>query len=240
MQVYYKTGYSGVKPATVKPFPAGLKIVAGRLTRTRPMPGPDYVPRDHLGVRQRQWGRFDHIPTQRGRRCCAPGTWLVMSVEFPQCWDGVNLDSPDHKSHMAYPSTVAARRRTRSLARDLPADLYTVPAGGHPDGWRLSQRQLRLQRFERRLQRSRRLGGTAGTPRRSRRGPPAARTCLETVRWTCSATASSSASARTDAARGGRSARLRARRPHAMTGVRTAPSMMAGVRDGVATNTGHA
>jgi hypothetical protein len=24
-----------------------------------------------------------------------------MEVNFPQCWDGVNLDSPDHKSHMA-------------------------------------------------------------------------------------------------------------------------------------------
>ncbi|KAH8082838.1 WSC-domain-containing protein [Cristinia sonorae] len=24
-------------------------------------------------------------------------------VFFPQCWDGKNLDSPDHKSHMAYP-----------------------------------------------------------------------------------------------------------------------------------------
>ena len=22
---------------------------------------------------------------------------------FPSCWDGQNLDSPDHKSHMAYP-----------------------------------------------------------------------------------------------------------------------------------------
>ena len=24
-------------------------------------------------------------------------------VFFPSCWDGKNLDSPDHKSHMAYP-----------------------------------------------------------------------------------------------------------------------------------------
>ena len=27
---------------------------------------------------------------------------MVMSIMFPQCWDGVNLDSPNHKSHMAY------------------------------------------------------------------------------------------------------------------------------------------
>jgi hypothetical protein len=26
-----------------------------------------------------------------------------MTVSFPQCWDGVNVDSPDHRSHLAYP-----------------------------------------------------------------------------------------------------------------------------------------
>jgi hypothetical protein len=31
---------------------------------------------------------------------------LRAQVFFPSCWDGVNLDSPDHKSHMAYPSRV--------------------------------------------------------------------------------------------------------------------------------------
>ena len=32
---------------------------------------------------------------------CPLGT-LALHVNFPDCWDGVNLDSPDHKSHMAY------------------------------------------------------------------------------------------------------------------------------------------
>ncbi|KAJ9149430.1 Nucleoside diphosphate-linked moiety X motif 17 [Pleurostoma richardsiae] len=27
------------------------------------------------------------------------------TITFPTCWDGKNLDSPDHKSHMAYPSS---------------------------------------------------------------------------------------------------------------------------------------
>jgi hypothetical protein len=27
-----------------------------------------------------------------------------MQVYFPSCWDGVNLDSSDHKSHVAYPN----------------------------------------------------------------------------------------------------------------------------------------
>ena len=27
------------------------------------------------------------------------------TITFPTCWDGENLDSPDHKSHVAYPSS---------------------------------------------------------------------------------------------------------------------------------------
>jgi hypothetical protein len=30
------------------------------------------------------------------------------NVLYPTCWDGVNLDSPDHKSHVAYPKGGAA------------------------------------------------------------------------------------------------------------------------------------
>jgi hypothetical protein len=29
---------------------------------------------------------------------------LRAQVFFPSCWDGVNLDSPDHRSHVAYPT----------------------------------------------------------------------------------------------------------------------------------------
>ncbi|KAL1856421.1 hypothetical protein VTK73DRAFT_8287 [Phialemonium thermophilum] len=33
---------------------------------------------------------------------CAAG--IMVSIRFPTCWDGVNLDSPDHQSHIAYPA----------------------------------------------------------------------------------------------------------------------------------------
>jgi hypothetical protein len=38
---------------------------------------------------------------------------LQLDVIFPDCWDGRHLDSPDHKSHMAYSRnwTVLARIR---------------------------------------------------------------------------------------------------------------------------------
>lgn len=31
---------------------------------------------------------------------CQPGDTLRAEVTFPQCWDGINLDSPDHKAHV--------------------------------------------------------------------------------------------------------------------------------------------
>jgi hypothetical protein len=29
---------------------------------------------------------------------------LQIRVRFPSCWDGKNIDSPDHRSHVSYPS----------------------------------------------------------------------------------------------------------------------------------------
>ena len=34
---------------------------------------------------------------------CPAGSYLSAKIVFPGCWDGRNLDSADHKSHMAYP-----------------------------------------------------------------------------------------------------------------------------------------
>jgi len=36
-------------------------------------------------------------------RKCKEG--IFTSLRFPTCWDGVNLDSPDHMAHMSYPET---------------------------------------------------------------------------------------------------------------------------------------
>jgi hypothetical protein len=36
-------------------------------------------------------------------KACPGG--IRVSVHFPTCWDGKNLDSPDHHSHVAYPQS---------------------------------------------------------------------------------------------------------------------------------------
>lgn len=90
--VYYKTGYGGVAPRDVRAFPQGLRMIAGDAKAATP--DQDYAYWDCLN---------DGGKHPRGIPSCSANDEMQMTVEFPQCWDGKNLDSPDHKSHMAYP-----------------------------------------------------------------------------------------------------------------------------------------
>lgn len=89
---YYKTGYEGVPPADIQPLPAGLRMIAGDAMATEP---------------QGQAVRWSCLNGADGDGTtipnCAVGDELGLEVFFPQCWDGENLDSANHKSHMAYP-----------------------------------------------------------------------------------------------------------------------------------------
>ena len=56
---------------------------------------------------------------------CPAGSWLRVRIDFPTCWDGKNLDSADHRSHVVF-STVNAL--TPSGSRPCPADHpYNIP-----------------------------------------------------------------------------------------------------------------
>ena len=92
--IYYKSGVTDYR--TVRPFPKGLRFVTG----------------DHLATE----AEFkDARGTVEGWECgnsydswdfpgsCPVGSDLVIRYQAPSCWDGVNLDSPSHKSNMAYP-----------------------------------------------------------------------------------------------------------------------------------------
>jgi Domain of unknown function (DUF1996) len=94
----------------VDAFPAGLKIVAG-----------DASARSAQSRRVTSWScavrgseRSSTIPTCPGARFGG----LRLHVNFPDCWDGERLDSPNHRSHMAYSSDGAC---PRSHPVELPA-----------------------------------------------------------------------------------------------------------------------
>jgi hypothetical protein len=92
IDVYYKTGYHGVRDADVKPIPKGFRMIAGDSKSTRSQAGTPLIVEYGCNDSNKQ----GTIPS------CRAGDWLYMHISFPQCWDGVNLDSPDHKSHVAY------------------------------------------------------------------------------------------------------------------------------------------
>ena len=126
---YYKLGYLGVKAGTVKPFPANLRMIAGESSNTKP--GQPYSHFMCLQANNNQW--HSEIPP------CPGGGDLVVTVRFPQCWDGINLDSPDHQSHMAYAVAPTGCPKSHPIA--LPEVTQNVHYSPGPDGtsnWRLS------------------------------------------------------------------------------------------------------
>lgn len=94
---YYKTGYLGIKPSEVKAMPAGLRMIAGdgKLNSAQGQ--------GHWGCDEVYIGHKDSILEVINDPRCGPGNHVTMGIDFPQCWDGKNLDSPNHKSHMTNP-----------------------------------------------------------------------------------------------------------------------------------------
>ena len=92
--IYYKSGVIDYR--SVRPFPPGLRYVVGSPAATiddfRNNPGA--VEGFECGNSSFNWD----IPAT-----CPAGTQLNVRMQAPSCWDGLHLDTPDHKSHMAYP-----------------------------------------------------------------------------------------------------------------------------------------
>lgn len=127
---YYKTGYRGVRPADVRPFPVGLRMIAGDAKNTSATGGTAWRYHCHSGG-----GFGPSIPN------CGVGDEVVQEIFFPQCWDGVNLDSPDHKSHMAYanPSRSGCPASHPVPLSEITFNIhYRVTSANQATYWRLS------------------------------------------------------------------------------------------------------
>jgi hypothetical protein len=89
----------------VQPFPPGLRMIAGNAKAKRPQSAA--IVSWSCGAPVRRARTFAYAPN------CSEGRGLYMNVNFPDCWDGRRLDSPDHARHMAY----SARGRCPSSHR---------------------------------------------------------------------------------------------------------------------------
>jgi Domain of unknown function (DUF1996) len=100
--------YSRRTFARVKPFPPGLKVIAGNAAALTPQ--SRRVTFWSCGGRDAS----STLPICRDGRHSS----LRLTVNFPNCWDGRRLDSADHKSHLAYSSN---GRCPSSHSTEVPA-----------------------------------------------------------------------------------------------------------------------
>jgi len=92
--IYYRD--MAPDPAAVSTFPADFRMVAGNHDATSPQRPllVGWACRHALDGLKGRW--TSDVPT------CNANENLVFRVRFPDCWNGRDLDTPDHMSHVAY------------------------------------------------------------------------------------------------------------------------------------------
>ncbi|KAI9678071.1 MAG: hypothetical protein M1817_006015 [Caeruleum heppii] len=101
MLIYYQQRLDdGQTESDLKAFPAGFRMLAGDPnlrsdSGTTASDAITYACLDYNGPATKETNNFPN-------RNCPSG--LRAQIYFPSCWNGKDLDSPDHRSHMSYPS----------------------------------------------------------------------------------------------------------------------------------------
>jgi hypothetical protein len=124
---YYKT--AALAPSSVQVLPAGLRMIAGDAKNAAPTA---------IGGFSCQGS---NVAAQQGSAIpnCPVGSEMYQNVIFPQCWDGVNLDSPDHKSHMAYPTNSRCPASHPVAVPEIAFNIvYPITEANSGSRWRLA------------------------------------------------------------------------------------------------------
>jgi hypothetical protein len=125
--VYY--GSRLKDPSRTQPFPFGLRMITGDAKNQSDTP-------DHQG--NHFW--CAGIGGEVGRTAngeypiCAKTAELVRQITFPDCWDGVHLDSPDHKAHMANGDYTGACPKTHPVPIPSVSFVIAYPLNTDTDG----------------------------------------------------------------------------------------------------------
>lgn len=97
LNYYQKGSYEFDISPTVEEIPRGLRMLVGDAHNT----DPNQAGALYACTASGNSGWQSTIGRAIASGQCVPGGTFFMAVNFPNCWDGVNLDSPDHKSHMS-------------------------------------------------------------------------------------------------------------------------------------------
>jgi hypothetical protein len=128
--VYY--GSRLADPAPTVPFPLGFRMIAGNARLQAPTPAGS-VNQFYCAGPGGEIGRSADGNWPR----CAQGASLLFQLVFPDCWDGVHLDSPDHKSHLAYTYNGTC---SGAFPVAIPSVSFVIayPTAGSADGFTLA------------------------------------------------------------------------------------------------------
>lgn len=149
ISIYYKrspTTASGCKPPIVQaclPLPNGLRFIFGRNMADLSAPDTGHF----------HWNCSAYVGnlatmSDALAKCDKPGNYITVIGEAPGCWDGKNLDSSDHRSHVSYqqdthfgyyacPSTHPYGIPNFSIAAS-----YGVDTGDEPSKWHFSSDEM--------------------------------------------------------------------------------------------------
>eukprot|EP00026_Physarum_polycephalum_P006816 Phypoly_transcript_06869.p1 GENE.Phypoly_transcript_06869~~Phypoly_transcript_06869.p1 ORF type:complete len:534 (+),score=55.81 Phypoly_transcript_06869:56-1603(+) len=104
LTVYY-LGRSGYSQAQAHPerkaFPRGFRMLSGNPFRRTYDPNSPADNAVTFACLSEPGGPETHNLSVTADRYCVDG--LRLQIHFPQCWDGVNIDSPNHMDHVAFP-----------------------------------------------------------------------------------------------------------------------------------------
>jgi Domain of unknown function (DUF1996) len=134
--------YRRLTAARVRPYPPGLKMIAGDSHARSPQSlrvtsweclvlkttqYTSYAPEAHRNALRRLTASISAAPSSIPH--CSRRSSLRLHVNFPDCWNGKSLDSPNHKSHMAY-SIRGKCPSTHPVAVPAISLVYRYPAIG--------------------------------------------------------------------------------------------------------------
>lgn len=147
MNFYYKGSYDLApdKGKDIVPVPVGLHMISGDPSNKNPK-GAVNARYLCMGPNGENPGWKPTIDAAVADGTCLPGGDFMILVTFPNCWDGVNLDSPDHVSHMSGVQQMQTPPFTKFCPATHPVQIpsmsvnahYPITAIGQVARWRLA------------------------------------------------------------------------------------------------------
>ncbi|MDI1465370.1 DUF1996 domain-containing protein [Catellatospora sp. KI3] len=130
--VYY--GSRLADPGQTVPFPRGFEMIAGDARLQAPTPAGSVNQFYCVGGTT---GGAIGRSADGNWPVCSPGGTLMFQLVFPDCWDGTHLDSPDHRSHVAYTPNGTC---PSAFPVAIPSLSFVIayPTAGSADGFTLA------------------------------------------------------------------------------------------------------